>query len=81
MSSIAACRLWVAQNQFRPLAVQEELTLGKRKVLAFVDRHPNTQVQFGQIIVGTREIDPFFNANTPQDMEMAKGLIGTRSTA
>jgi len=45
-----------------------------RKVLVWVHRHPHVEVIFtGPVIDGT-EIDPFFNVNTPEDMDVAETL-------
>lgn len=41
-----------------------------RKVLAFVDAHPNAAAEFE-----TGAIDPFFNINTPQDLADAEALL------
>ena len=46
-----------------------------RKVLAWVDNHRSQRVAFGGPIVAGEEIDPFFNINTPGDMEQATALL------
>ncbi|WP_394701578.1 molybdenum cofactor guanylyltransferase MobA [uncultured Roseibium sp.] len=43
------------------------------KVLAFVDRHDSVEVAFEDDETG---IDPFFNANRPEDLETARRAIG-----
>ena len=52
------------------------LTSGQeKKVLAWVNCHPNHAVEFGGIQVGDELIDPFFNINTPADKAIATELI------
>ncbi len=53
-------------------AVREEEL---RKVLVWVYGHDNCEVDFPVRQVGGMELDPFFNANTPDDMEMAEKLL------
>lgn len=57
-----------------PLSCAEDLvaflTEGTtRKVLAFVDRHPNATAKFD---AGANGSDPFFNINTPEDLRAAE---------
>lgn len=63
-----------------PVALADDLeawlAAGTRKVLVWVDRHPSAQVDFPQIEIGGRRIDPFFNANTPEELAAARALIG-----
>lgn len=42
-----------------------------RKVMMFVERYPNCLVNFHETIEG---VDPFFNVNTPDDMEVARKI-------
>jgi molybdopterin-guanine dinucleotide biosynthesis protein A len=42
-----------------------------RKVMMFVERYPNCMINFNEVHVG---VDPFFNVNTPDDMEMARKI-------
>ena len=44
-----------------------------RKVLAFVDKMPNTSAEFAPTADGR---DPFFNVNTPDDLTVASGQAG-----
>ena len=53
---------WLAENR-------------SRKVLAFVDNHPRIDVRFAGVTVEGIEIDPFFNVNTPQDLEVAMAVL------
>ena len=46
-----------------------------RKVLVWVRRHANTEVVFEKRTTGAVEIDPFFNVNTPDDMEAAGAIL------
>ncbi len=56
------------------------LTHGEsRKVLAWVDRHANTTTEFAPARIGGQSLDPFFNANTPEDLETASGLLAQSS--
>lgn len=45
-----------------------------RKVLAFVDRHPNRSARFDAVSGETGTFDPFFNINTPEELETAEAL-------
>ena len=58
-----------------PAALREDLRAalqgGLRKVVMWTDRHNGRQALFP---VGT--IDPFFNVNTPEDLERARGALG-----
>ncbi len=57
------------------------LTAGEsRKVLAWVDRHPNAEVSFRGPVVDGTEIDPFFNVNTPDDLETATSVLAALET-
>ena len=53
-------------------AVREE---GLRKVLVWVYGHDNTEVDFPIRTIGGQEIDPFFNANTPDELALAERLV------
>lgn len=48
---------------------------GVRKVLAWTDRHGTEPVDFPFTSIGGREIDPFFNANHPEELEQARRLL------
>jgi molybdopterin-guanine dinucleotide biosynthesis protein A len=56
--------------------LEEQLAAGLRKVLHWTDRHGTVAVEFPFIEVGGRKVDPFFNANTPEELEAARALIG-----
>lgn len=55
--------------------LQAQLAAGTRKILAWAERHAIAQVDFPQIEIGGRWVDPFFNANTPEDLAMARELL------
>ena len=48
---------------------------GIRKVLRWTDKHGTVPVDFPIQMFGTEEIDPFFNANTPEELAKARDLI------
>jgi molybdenum cofactor guanylyltransferase len=49
--------------------LEEQLGRGVRKVLHWTDRHGTVPVPFPPARIGGAEIDPFFNANTPTELE------------
>jgi molybdopterin-guanine dinucleotide biosynthesis protein A len=53
-------------------AVEDE---GIRKVLAWTDRHRVTAVDFPFIDMGGKQVDPFFNTNTPEDLATAQAML------
>jgi molybdopterin-guanine dinucleotide biosynthesis protein A len=44
----------------------------KRRVRGFIERHPAAKVDFPMIETAEGQIDPFFNINTPADLETAE---------
>ncbi len=57
-------------------SLEEFLTQGDtKKVMAFVQRHPCLYAEFDMIEIGDETIDPFFNINTPLELEKACGII------
>ena len=63
-----------------PVALADDLrtwlTEGEnRKVLAWVDRHEMIEVEFAGFAVAGELLDPFFNANTPDDMQVAEAIL------
>ncbi|MGH1419679.1 MAG: molybdenum cofactor guanylyltransferase MobA [Hyphomicrobiaceae bacterium] len=48
---------------------------GVRKVLAWTDRHGTAFAHFPNIEVGGANVDPFFNANTPEELEDARRIV------
>ncbi|WP_426230261.1 molybdenum cofactor guanylyltransferase MobA [Pararhizobium sp. DWP3-4] len=60
-----------------PVALADELeqwlrTDDKRRVRGFIERHPVARVDFPMIETVDGPIDPFFNINTPAELEMAE---------
>ena len=51
------------------------LLSGTRKVLAWTDKHGTLPVDFPTIQIAGREIDPFFNANHPEELAEASRLL------
>ncbi|MEO1694825.1 MAG: molybdenum cofactor guanylyltransferase MobA [Pseudomonadota bacterium] len=62
-----------------PVALADDLDRalrdGVRKVLHWTDRHGTAEVHFGPVQIGGVTVDPFFNANTPDDFAQARALI------
>ena len=62
-----------------PIALADDLALsletGTRKVLHWTERHPNTIVEFAFADFGGNAVDPFFNANTPEELAEAERLL------
>ena len=62
-----------------PVALADDLERalkdGVRKVLAWTDRHGRGSVEFPFLAVGGRQVDPFFNANTHDELEEAATLL------
>lgn len=48
---------------------------GLRKVLHWTDRHGTVPVPFETVQIGGENIDPFFNANTPEELAEAQRLL------
>jgi molybdenum cofactor guanylyltransferase len=45
-----------------------------RKVMLFVQRYAYHEVDFAPVETGDGNLDPFFNINTPQDLQWASGV-------
>lgn len=60
--------------------LHEALSSGTRKVLDWTGQHAEFRVAFEDIPVGSTAIDPFFNANTPEDLAFAETLLTERAT-
>lgn len=56
--------------------LQAALEAGVRKVLAWTDRHGTVAVEFDFCDIDGASIDPFFNANTPDELDQARRLLG-----
>ncbi|MBI1385353.1 MAG: molybdenum cofactor guanylyltransferase MobA [Rhizobiales bacterium] len=61
--------------------LRSALEAGIRKVLDWTDRHDTTAVDFAPTRIGAIDIDPFFNANTPEELAEAEALIGGGATS
>ena len=55
--------------------LEEALKQGLRKVLRWTDGHGTVPVEFPFIEMKGRQIDPFFNANTPEELDEARRLM------
>ena len=63
-----------------PLAVRAALESflvdeGNRRVLSLIERQQSIAVDFEPVAVSGREIDPFFNINTPGDLAEAETIL------
>ena len=48
---------------------------GVRKVLNWTDKHGTLPTYFDALRLGERDIDPFFNANTPAELDELRSLL------
>jgi len=55
--------------------IEQQLRLGVRKVLHWTDRHGTVPVTFAATPMGGVDVDPFFNANTPQELGELRALV------
>jgi len=55
--------------------LEAALAAGTRKVLRWTDRHGTIPVEFAPQRIGNRTVDPFFNANTPEELAEVRALI------
>lgn len=64
-----------------PVALADDLEAalrsGLRKVLHWTDRHGTVPVDFDFVEMGGRKIDPFFNANTPEELDELRRLLAS----
>jgi molybdopterin-guanine dinucleotide biosynthesis protein A len=64
-----------------PVALADDLAAalaaGLRKAHTFAEQHGAIPVSFPFAEMHGRKIDPFFNANTPEDLDTARALLGT----
>ena len=62
-----------------PVALADDLEAalrdGVRMVVRWTDRHGTLPVDFPLIEAGPERIDPFFNANTPEELDEARRLL------
>lgn len=63
-----------------PVALADDLeaalTNGIRKVVTWTDHHGTIPVAFAPVAIGGELVDPFFNANTPEELALARRLLG-----
>lgn len=55
--------------------LEHALGHGVRKVLAWTDRHGTVPVPFEPVRIGEADVDPFFNANTPDELAEARRML------
>jgi molybdenum cofactor guanylyltransferase len=55
--------------------LEAALASGTRKVLHWTESHPNFTADFASAPFGSRLIDPFFNANTPAELDEAEAFF------
>src|SRR5207244_13148331 len=55
--------------------LEQQLGTGVRKVLHWTDRHGTVAVPFRPARVCGLDIDPFFNANTPQELDQLRAQL------
>ena len=67
---VAGC--WPVRHADR---LEAALRAGLRKVLRWTDQHGTLPVDFDFLDVAGEAIDPFFNANTPADLDEARRLL------
>ncbi len=64
-----------------PVALRDDLEAqlhdGVRKVVAWTRRHGFATVDFPFLELGGGKVDPFFNANTPEDLDVARKILQT----
>jgi molybdopterin-guanine dinucleotide biosynthesis protein A len=58
--------------------LEEQLRGGVRKVLDWTDKHGTVPVPFPPAHVCGIDIDPFFNANTPQELDQLRAMLGKK---
>jgi molybdopterin-guanine dinucleotide biosynthesis protein A len=64
-----------------PVALADDLeaalAAGTRKILAWTERHDTRLADFAFAQFGERQVDPFFNANTPEELAQARALLSS----
>ncbi len=55
--------------------LNDALVSGTRKVLHWTDRHTTVTAEFSDMNIGGSALDPFFNANRPDDLARAEALL------
>ena len=59
--------------------LEAQLRAGVRKVLHWTDRHGTVPVAFLPARVCGLDIDPFFNANTPQELDQLRSMLAKKA--
>ena len=66
-----------------PTALKEELESallsGARRVHDWIGGRANVRVEFAPVVIGGESVDPFFNANRPDDWAEAERLFGSEA--
>lgn len=60
-------------------ALRDALRRGERKASQFVQARGAAEVQFAPIEIAGEQLDPFFNINTPADLDLARDLVECHS--
>jgi len=55
--------------------LNDALKIGVRKVMDWVENYPVIIVEFPDAKIGNREVDPFFNTNTPEHLQEARLIL------
>jgi len=55
--------------------LEKQLAAGMRKVLQWSARPPTVLVPFGTARIGDCMVAPFFNANTPADIDFVRSVV------
>lgn len=55
--------------------LEAELAQGVRKVLRWTDKHGTVPVAFEMVRAAGQEIDPFYNANTPEELDALRAIL------
>lgn len=62
-----------------PMALYDDVVAAladnRRRLQSFAEQHEAIAVSFGFSDIGGRAVDPFFNANTPDDLAAARALL------
>ena len=54
--------------------LETQLKDGIRKIRAWTNTHPNSTVEFENLLLKGEEVDPFFNINSPEDFETYENI-------
>ncbi len=58
--------------------VEDALHSGVRAMIRFAEMQRSAVVDFPVVEIGGKAIDPFFNVNTPEDLEQAEALLARK---